>query len=695
VDEASPDRADPYLWLEEVEGARALAWVREQNRRTEAALCDEAFEADRLAIYENLTQPTNIPAITRRGEHVYNFWQDATHVRGLWRRTSLDSYREPEPAWETVLDLDRLAVEEGADWVWQGCQSFEPEHRRGLVRLSRGGADAATFLEFDLVEKRFVADGFVVPEAKGGTNWIDADTLLLWTALGPDAVTTSGYPRKVRRWRRGEAPLDAAIVFEVEEGDISASGQADIEPGFERLLFRRQITFEDGETYLVAGKGPPVRLDLPLDSRHALHRDWLVVKLKTDWDAGGRRHPAGALLAIRLSRFLAGGRHFEMLFEPSPRRTLASFWWGKSRLVLSLLDNLKSEVRLATPGGGGWTVERLPGVPEAATAQVGPLDAGGLPRSDDMLLWLSSFLNPDSLSLVSPDGAITPLKEAPAAFDTSGLAVTQHEAVASDGERIPYYQVGPADASGPQPTLGSLPTLGPQPTLMTGYGGFNVPMRPSYLGNAGRVWLSKGGVYVLAALRGGGEFGPAWHKAGMREGKRLAHDDFAAIARDLVARGVTTPALLACSGGSNGGLLVGNMLTRYPELFGAIWCSVPLLDMRRYTKLLAGASWIAEYGDPDDPEDWAFLQSLSAYHAVEPGRAYPPILFVTSRRDDRVHPGHARKMAAKLQALGAPALFYEPEDGGHGAANKAQAAFLSALGYAHLRNTIADGGGPS
>jgi prolyl oligopeptidase len=309
--------------------------------------------------------------------------------------------------------------------------------------------------------------------------------------------------------------------------------------------------------------------------------------------------------------------------------------------------------------------------------QVGPLDAGSLPQSDDMLLRVSSFLHPDSLSLVSANGAIAPLKEAPAAFDASGLSVTQHEVVASDGERTPYYQVGTADASDPRPTL------------LTGYGGFNVPMRPSYLGNAGRVWLAKGGVFVLAALRGGGEFGPAWHKAGMREGKRLAHDDFACVARDLVARGVTTPAQLACSGGSNGGLLVGNMLIRYPELFGAVWCSVPLLDMRRCTKLLAGASWIAEYGDPDDPADWAFLQGISAYQAVEPGRAYPPTLFVTSRRDDRVHPGHARKMAAKLQALGQPALFYEPEDGGHGAANKPQAAFLTALGYAHLRQTVA------
>jgi prolyl oligopeptidase len=677
MDDASPDLADPYLWLEDVEGARALAWVREQNRRTEAALRDEAFEADRLAIYENLTEPANIPAIARRGPHVYNFWQDAAHVRGLWRRTTLDSYRTPEPDWETVLDLDRLAADEGADWVWQGCRSFGPEHRRGLVRLSRGGADAATLREFDLVEKRFVPDGFVLPEAKGGADWIDADALLLWTTLGDDAATASGYPRRVRRWRRGEEPLDAAVLFEGERSDVSASGEADIEPGFERLVLRRQITFEEGETFLAAGEGPPRRLDLPLDSRHALGRDWLAVKLRTDWEAGGRLHPAGALLAIRLSAFLAGDRDFEVLFEPGPRRTLSSFWWARTRLVLSILDDLRSEVRLAAPGEGGWAVECLPGVPETATVQVGPLDAGNPPQSDDMLLRVTSFLHPDSLSLVSPDGAIAPLKESPAAFDATGLSVTLHEVLAGDGERIPYYQVGPADASG------SLPTL------LTGYGGFNVPMRPSYLGNAGRVWLSQGGVYVLAALRGGGEFGPAWHKAGMREGKRLAHDDFASVARDLVARGVTTPALLACSGGSNGGLLVGNMLTRYPELFGAIWCSVPLLDMRRYTKLLAGASWIAEYGDPDDPEDWAFLQGISAYGAVQPGRAYPPTLFVTSRRDDRVHPGHARKMAAKLQALGQPALFYEPEDGGHGAANKAQAAFLTALGYAHLRRTVA------
>ncbi|HVL72897.1 MAG TPA: prolyl oligopeptidase family serine peptidase, partial [Beijerinckiaceae bacterium] len=359
-----------------------------------------------------------------------------------------------------------------------------------------------------------------------------------------------------------------------------------------------------------------------------------------------------------------------------PRRVLSGFWWSRTRLVLTELDNLESRVVLATPGAGGWTTRPLEGLPEAADVSASPLDSGQLDRTDEFLVSVSSYLEPTKLGLVAPDRPIEILKEAPSAFDPTGLSVSRHEAVAQDGERIPYFQIGPAEPAGPLPTV------------LYGYGGFGVSLTPGYLGGIGKVWLERGGVWVVANIRGGGEFGANWHKAGIRDGKRRSHDDFAAIAADLVARGVTVPERLAAYGGSNGGLLVGNMLTRYPERFGAIWCTVPLLDMRRYTRLLAGPSWIAEYGDPDRPEDWAFLQSLSAYHLLDAGRDYPPILLVTSRRDDRVHPGHARKMAAQLEAMGKPVFFYEPDEGGHGASNKEQAAFLSALGFAFLRRTI-------
>jgi prolyl oligopeptidase len=675
MNERMQERPDPYLWLEEVEGREALDWVRSRNEITASALCDAAFEADKRILYEISTRPDNIPFITRRRGMLYNFWQDAAHVRGLWRRTTMEEYRKPEPSWETVLDIDELARTEGEDWVWKGCGTLQPEQRYGLVSLSRGGADAVVTREFDLVEKRFVDNGFALPEAKGGAAWLDRDRLLVSTTLGENAATASGYPRTVRLWHRGSDFLQAPVLFEGEVSDIYISASVDREPGFERTFFRRQITFEEGISYLAQEDGPPRLIDLPLDARFDVEKDWLVVKLKSDWILPQRSYPADALLVISFLRFLDGDRDFEVLFEPGPRRVLAGFWWAKSRLVLTVLDNLASQIWLATPGTS-WHLERLEGLPDTASVHAMSLDASQLERTDEFLLSISSYVEPTKLALVTEDRRIEVLKETSAAFEASAVEVTRHEAESVDGERIPYYQIGPKNQNGPRPTV------------LYGYGGFSVSMTPGYLGGIGKTWLERGNVWVVANIRGGGEFGAAWHKAGMREGKRLSHDDFAAIAADLVRRGVTTEGQLAAYGGSNGGLLVGNMLTRYPNRFGAIWCTVPLLDMRRYTRLLAGPSWVAEYGDPDRPEDWAYMEGFSAYQNLEEGNAYPPVLLVTSRRDDRVHPGHARKMAAKLEEMKQPVFFYEPDDGGHGAANKEQAAFLSALGFAFLRRML-------
>jgi prolyl oligopeptidase len=484
---------DPYLWLEDVEGDDALAWVRARDEATTGVLCDEAFAADKAAIYEISTRPTNIPFITRRGAYVYNYWQDRTHVRGLWRRTTLDDYRSPEPTWDVLLDLDALARDEGEDWVWRGCSTFEPDHRIGLMSLSRGGADATVTREFDLEAKAFVPGGFSLPEAKGGATWVDRDTLLVSVTLGEDATTASGYPRKVRRWRRGE-PFEATpVLFEGERGDVWISGAVDREPGFERTFMRRQITFEEGESFLVAEDGTLRRLDLPLDARFSVDRDWIFVRLKSDWALPGRTYRSDSLLVGSFPAFLEGERDFTILFEPAPRRVLESFFWADTKLFITVLDNLASEIQLARPdASGGWDITPVPGLPDAANVDVWPLDAGSIERTDEALVSVTSFLQPSSLGMIHADGRFEILKEAPAAFDATGLTVARHEAVAEDGERIPYFEIGRAERDGPSPTV------------LYGYGGFSVSMTPSYLGSVGRVWLESGGVWVVAVIRGGG-----------------------------------------------------------------------------------------------------------------------------------------------------------------------------------------------
>ena len=664
-----PD-ADPWLWLEEVDGERALAWVDAQTAATVALLAGADFERDRAALLALLDRPDNLPVVTRRGGLLYNFWRDAEHPRGLWRRTTLESYRLPEPEWDVLLDVDALAAAEGEDWIWQGAGTLPPEHDRALVRLSRGGGDAAEVREFDLASRTFVSNGFVLPEAKGGTAWLDCDTVLLSSALG--GVTRSGYARTIRRWDRGADPAQAPILFETDPAHISASGGYDRE--FDRLIFVARTGFFDADVHIGTRAGPDRKLELPSDAWMLWDRGWLAVRARTPWTVGDRTYPANAVLGIDFEAFLAGSRDFAVLFEPGERRAVQGFFWSNGRLVLSILDDLRPRYRVITPGV--WTDVALPGLPEIGTVSAWPLDAESMEQDGTLLGAVQDPLTPASLLLLT-GGVPEVLKRAPVVFDAAGLVVTRHEVVSVDGERIPYVQVGPPGLNGDAPVH------------LTAYGGFNISMLPVYKGGMGRLWLEPGGTMVVANIRGGGEFGTRWHDAGRREGKARSHDDFAAVAADLVSRGVTRPGRIAAEGGSNGGLLIANMLTRYPERFGALFCTIPLIDMRRYAKLLAGASWVAEYGDPDVPEDWAFLQHVSAYHAAAPGRAYPPILLATARRDDRVHPGHARKMAAKLQAMGYDASFYEPAAGGHGyGKDNAEAATFAALGITFLRRAI-------
>ena len=577
-----------------------------------------------------------------------------------------------------MLDLDALATAEGEDWVWRGADSLPPAHERAILSLSRGGSDAAVLREYDLAQKCFVEGGFQLPEAKSNAQWLDANTQLLFTALGDGgAATRSGYARQVRLWRRGADPLSAPVLFKVSKDSMGAYANIDRTAPGERIWFSNRVGFFETQYWLGDRRGPQEKLELPKDAWVGFHGDWFVLKTRSPWTTGGVTYGVDTLLGGSLWGLLNGTPSLNVLFQGEERTSLQNFFWLQGRLYLDILDNLRPRFEVHVPSPQGWTLFPIAGLPEATIISLWPLDIEDTESNGDLLLSYQDPLTPPTLALLSDSAEPVVLKRAPTDFTTNGLTVTRHEAVSVDGQRIPYTQIGPAVETGDAPTL------------MTGYGGFCLSELPGYDQAVGKLWLERGGTFVVTNIRGGGEFGTRWHEAGRRAGKRISHDDFATIATDLVRRGVTVPERIAAEGGSNGGILISNMLTRYPEHFGALFCTIPLIDMYRYPYLLAGASWIDEYGDPDKPEDWAFLKTYSAYHNAEPGQNYPPILLATTRRDDRVHPGHARKMAAKLQAMGCEAYFYEPAAGGHGYGkdNKERAAFV-ALGYRFLRETI-------
>ena len=673
---------DPYLWLEDIEGARALEWVEAQNTATGKLFGQKQTAADRDLLKTIFDRPDNIPYPTRIGGQLFNLWQDAANPRGLWRTTTLESFRSEAPAWEVLLDLDALARQENEDWVLKGASIMAGTHDRAILSLSRGGADAVVLREFDIAERAFVPNGFYLPEGQSSAVWLDRDTLLLMSAVGPDMATASGYARTVRLWQRETDPLAAPIIFETRPHSVLVYAGVDRESPQELVWFVEKPGIIESNVWIGDRTGPKTRIDVPTDAWLSWQRDWLAVKPRTPWNIpdaayGDKTHGTDTVLGISFSAFLAGDRRFTTLFEPGGRRALQGFFWCGGRLVLSILDDLKPVFEVFTPADGAWSRELVAGLPDLGTVYVWPFDSEAEESNGDLLASAQDPLTPPSLFVVRPATAPVLLKQAPRAFDPAGLVTTRHEAVSSDGTRIPYVQVGPPGMSGDAPVH------------LYGYGGFNITLPPFYNAAIGKLWLERGGTSVIARLRGGREFGTEWYEAARREGRRLAHDDFAAVAADLVRRGVTHPGRIAAEGGSNGGLLIANMLTRYPDRFGALLCTVPVIDMRRYAKLLIGAACIDEYGDPDKPEDWQFLAPMSAYHVASPGKNYPPIMLVTSRRDDRVHPGHARKMAAKLQAMGYEAHFYEPATGGHssGKDHDEQAALI-ALELAFLRRAI-------
>jgi prolyl oligopeptidase len=664
------DAEDPFLWLEEVEGARAMQWVESKNAATLAELtASPSYQPIFERVREIFDSRDRIAFPSIMGDRLYNFWQDQENPRGVWRRTTWESYLSGNPQWEVVLDVDALAAREGVSWSYAGSSCLEPEYRLCLVRLSRGGADAVEVREFDLQTRSFIEGGFRLPEAKQSVAWVDRDALLVATDFGAGSMTSSGYARQAKLWRRGTALGSAQTLFEGETSDVSVSvGTWRTADRTMNFVIHRPSFFQ--AAVHVVENGRLVHMDLPLDANPALVRDRLVVYLRSPWEVGGRTFPGGSLIHMAYDDFVAGERGFELLLQPTERQTVNTISSTRDFLLVSMLDNVRGELRRYTYADGRWSFEPVP-APEMGNVNVGSTS----PYTNRYFFTYSGFTQPTTLYLAEENGQVQQVRSLPPMWNAEGQRVDQYEVRSRDGTRIPYFVVRPEN----------LAFDGTNPTLLYAYGGFEVAMTPSYSPATGAAWIERGGVYVLANIRGGGEFGPQWHRSALLENRQRAYEDFLAVAEDLIARRITSPQHLGIMGGSNGGLLVGAALTQRPDLFNAVVVQVPLLDMRRYHTLLAGASWMAEYGDPDDPEQWEFIGRYSPYQNLREGMSYPRVLFTTTTRDDRVHPGHARKMAARMEEMGYPVLYFENTEGGHGSGvTSEQRARMQAVTFAYL-----------
>ncbi len=669
---------DPYIWLEEVESQRALDWVRQRNARSLGVLeGDSRFAGLNSSALEIVNATDRIPSPSFWAGAISNFWQDRSSVRGLWRRTTLESYRGSAPTWETILDIDALARDEGKNWVFRGGNCLDPEERYCLVQLSDGGKDAVTIREFDAVARRWIDGGFSFPEGKQNVSWVDRNTILVSREWTPGEMTTSGYAFVVKRVTRGQ-PMERAVeVFRGERTDVSASGFAlrDADGIVRATLIRRGRTFWESELHHLTASG--TRL-LPFPGRHDLHGlvdGTLLFTANEDWNG----FKAGDVLSYELAALLRdpAAARAELVLRPGARESVEGITVTKSRLVVALYENVRGAAYAYRREPSGWTRTRLP-LPENVTVSLSSVEQG----SDRLFVYVSGYLTPQTLLLVDA-AAVTAetVKQAPAKFDATGLVVEQHEATSADGTKVPYFIVRRADA----------PRDGNTPTLLYGYGGFQISQLPSYSAIRGKLWLERGGAYAVANTRGGGEFGPAWHQAAIGANRDRAHEDFIAVAEDLIAKNFTSPRRLGIQGGSQGGLFMGVAMTRRPELFNAVIIGVPLFDMLRYHLLLAGASWMGEYGNPDVPEERAWILKYSPYQALAANRNYPEPFIFTSTKDDRVHPGHARKAAARLEELGYQYLYYENIDGGHSAAaNLVESARRNALEYTYLTRKLMD-----
>ncbi|MFN4288297.1 MAG: prolyl oligopeptidase family serine peptidase [Brevundimonas sp.] len=680
---------DPYLWLEEIEGERAMAWVEERNRHSLGTLQGdpryEGFYQTALEILESrdrIASPGFSGLGTGLERRVDNFWQDATHVRGIWRTTTLGSYLTDEPEWETIIDVDALTAAEGANWVWQGASCLFPEGRHCLVFLSDGGKDANEVREFDRETLSFVEGGFALPESKGGVTWIDRDTLLVHRDFGEGSLTDSGYARTIRLLRRGEDIASAPEVFAGEQSDVSVSAFTLRAPDgrIRAVMISRATSFYEAQYFVLSDEGVR-QIDLPARVNiRGLIGDRFIYTTNQDWTTrSGQSFTTGDLIYTDLDTLLNSpeAADHQLIIRPGEREAVQSVTTTRNTLVVALYENVRGSIYVYRPEGAGWSRERMD-LPENVTVGLGTSSS----QDDQLFVSVTGYLNPSSLWLAdAATGAVEQAKSLPPKFDTEGLTVTQFEARSEDGTMIPYFVVHREDVA----------LDGSNPTLLYGYGGFQSSLLPGYSPTVGRLWLERGGIYVIANTRGGGEFGPRWHQAALRENRQRAHEDFQAVASDLIAREITSPSRLGVMGGSQGGLFMGAILTQRPDLINAAVIQVPLFDMLRYHLLLAGASWMAEYGNPDIPEERAWIAAYSPYQNLRAGEPYPEVFIHTSTKDDRVHPGHARKAAARLEELGYPVLFYENTDGGHAAgANLRETARRIALEYTYLTRRLMD-----
>lgn len=663
---------DPFLWLEEVDGEKAMEWVEQQNTATTNVLKQHPkFGQVYNKTLEILNSKERIAYPAIRGDHVYNFWQDETYPRGVWRRTKLEAYLKDAPEWEILLDLSKLSEKEGENWSFKGVDTLHPDFDICMLRLSRGGGDAVVSREFNIGEKAFVQGGFVLEEAKSDTSWLDRDTLLVGTDFGEGSMTASGYPRQVKKWTRGTPLEKAGLVFEGKHDDVSVRSFVQNTVARKYAVITRGISFYESE-YHAYETGKLIKLDLPLDvDVSGFFKGHLLAKPKKDWNVGGRKVVGGSLLALDYHALLQGKHEFKVLFKPTERDSLGAVSSTENLILVRVFKGGRYDLLIQHSfDKGKWTVDHV-AAPEHGTLSVVSADD----YSDRLFLTHESALSPRTLYYSKDTKEFSKVKSLPEFFNGNDFKVEFHEAASKDGTMIPYSIVLPRAAK----------LDGSNPTLLYGYGGFEISLRPGYSPVMGATWLANGGAFAVANIRGGGEFGPAWHQAALKENRQRAYDDFIAVSEDLIQRGYCSPKTLGVKGGSNGGLLVGVVATQRPELYEAVICAVPLLDMKRFNKLLAGASWMAEYGNPDIPEEWAYIGNYSPYQNLAKDGDYPKIYFTTTTRDDRVHPGHARKMAARMEQFGHPFFYFENTEGGHGAGvTNEQKAMMESLGYVYL-----------